>query len=101
MPVPNIAGAKKLKKLSKATIACVKCKAPLWSIDLESIERYGSKTAADITPFPGVEPYSEYWEKDQKTAKRTDCPFCGKGYFDVIKAGDHLFPRPFVLEWDG
>jgi hypothetical protein len=73
-------------------IACIECKKPLWGVEIG--EKYGSRWAAKKKPLPGVAPYEEYWHNDSKTAKRTDCPFCGMDYFHVcpLEQADDIEP---------
>ncbi len=80
------------------TIACVACKKNMWLVKL--LGTYGSKIKSEQTPFPGCPPYKEYWAKDQKTALRTDCPFCGEPYMKAVKAQGHVFAKPYIVEFD-
>lgn len=100
MSIPSIKNATAIAAVmgdEGVTIACQKCKTPLWKIKITG--RYGSKITADKTPFPGVPPYEDFWEKDQKTAKRTDCPHCGKDYLGALIADGHVFAKPYILEF--
>lgn len=80
------------------TIACVACKKNLWLIKIEG--RYGTKVKFKDFPFPGVPPYRDFWEKDQKTAKRTDCPHCSENYLQALEAHGKYFARPYIVELD-
>lgn len=80
------------------TIICCQCRAPLWSVT--DMSKYGTRWSAVKTPFPGVPPYEEYWDKDQRTAFRTDCPKCMEPYFKVLKCGDMMVPKISTLELD-
>jgi hypothetical protein len=100
--IPSIAKAKKLAEFNKAkgyTIACVSCKEPLWFVS--NLQQYGTRWAADIVSFENVPAYSEYWEKDQKTAKSTKCPKCGEHYLKAVVADGKTVAVPFVPEMEG
>jgi hypothetical protein len=86
------------------TIGCIHCKAPLWDIEIKGI--YGTRVNATKTPYPGVPEYSEYWDKDQKTALRTDCPKCGHEYIAALVTGQTdpdgnpiIFPKVYTLQY--
>lgn len=107
----SVANIKLLNRLAAfdasqgSTLCCKKCKSPLWNIQVA--EKYGSRWAAQKTSYPGVPPYEEYWAKDQKTALRRDCPFCGDDYFAVVPVEDpdggqpHLVPSFYIKEMEG
>lgn len=100
--IPSIAKAKKLAEFNKATgytIACVSCKSPLWFVS--NLEKYGTRWAADIVPFDSIPPYSDYWEKDQKTAKNTLCPKCGEHYLKAVQAEGKTAAIPYIVEFEG
>lgn len=96
--IPNIKEAQKQSRgVPKAVLmCCVKCKKPLWRVS--DFVRYGTRWGATKEPFPGVGSYDEYWAKDQKTALKVDCPFCGKHYFDVLVAGEVKIPKVYHVE---
>lgn len=99
--IPSLRNAEKLAAALKRdtyTVACQKCKKPLWAVKILGI--YGTKVKAKKTAFPGVPEYKEYWHKNGKTALRTDCPFCGKDYLSALTSNGHVFAKPYILEWD-
>lgn len=103
MQIPDIKEAKRVAQVERnegTTIACVCCKKPLWLVQIHG--QYGGRVVATKTPYPGTPPYKDYWEKDQRTPKRTDCPHCGENYFKVIEGPRGIkIPKPYIPEWDG
>lgn len=64
------------------TIVCDKCNRSLWVV--EFLGKYGTRFKTNEFPFPGVPPYSDYWDK-KGTSTRYDCPFCEKQYFTLVQ----------------
>ena len=100
MGIPNIRRAKQALGLTnKVTIGCIKCHKLLW--ELHDIHQYGTKTGATKKSLCGYE-WSDFWEKDNKTPKRTDCPYCHEDYLQAIQGPNGtLFPKMWILEIDG
>jgi Zn finger protein HypA/HybF involved in hydrogenase expression len=96
--IPNIKAAQ-LVSNDTYTIACWNCKKPLWQ--LSEFEQYGTRWKSKKYSFPGVPDYEEYWESDQKTAKRLDCPHCGEHYLKAVQTNGQTFAIPFCPELEG
>lgn len=96
--IPNIKLAQlkaKAESTSSYTIACCKCKKPLWKVS--DLHQYGTKWGAVKTPFPGVPSYKDYWKGNE--ALRTDCPHCGETYLQAIQGPNGIvIPKVFVPE---
>lgn len=70
---------------------CKTCKSPLWVI---TVDKWSENHKC--VPCEGVGPYSDYWEKMQP--KILECPFCGKGYCDMIELSPGNFAaKPYIL----
>jgi hypothetical protein len=100
MGIPNIRRAKQALALKdKTTICCINCKKPLW--ELFDIHQYGTKTGAKKVSLCGYQ-WSDFWENDNKTPKRVDCPFCHENYLGAIQGPNGtVFPNFRILEIDG
>lgn len=93
-PLPSLKHAKDLVTGATKTsfiIACYTCKKPLWRIS--DLVKYGSRWSSTKESFPGVPPYSEYWDKDQKTLLNPKCPYCSEahGRAAVTNEGEPVF----------
>lgn len=81
------------------TIACFECRKPLWAVEIQG--RYGTRTAAKKTPYPGVGEYRTYWSKTNECLNEL-CPHCHKPYFQVlIGPNNTYFPKVYSPELDG
>jgi hypothetical protein len=100
MAIPNIREARKIALgglVNTYTIACVHCRKPLWKVS--DLAKYGTRWSKKIESYDGVPPYSEFWDKDQKTALKVDCPRCHEPYFKVL-TGPNGIKVPKVLCFD-
>ncbi len=86
---------------TKVTVACYKCRKPLWAIS--NLIRYGSdnRFSYDCIAYPGVPEYKDMWESDRRTPKEIDCPHCGEPYMKGVPLKDKdpmaLF---YIPEWE-
>jgi hypothetical protein len=98
--IPSLRQAKQALALKdRTTVCCQSCKKPLW--ELSDIHQYGTKTGAHKKSLCGSE-WSDYWEKDNRTPKRIDCPYCHEDYLGAIQGpNETLFPKFWILEIDG
>jgi len=73
-------------------IACQKCKEPFWSVAVDPVTK---KT--ETKSFRKDWVYHDVWA-DLKPHSMKPCPHCGTvDWMRVIRAGDKLFPRPYIL----
>lgn len=95
--IPNLRQARQALELkNKVTVGCRHCHKSLW--ELTDIHQYGTKTGASKKSLCGYA-WSDYWEKDNKTPKRIDCPFCHEEYFGAIQGPNETkFPNFWIKE---
>lgn len=98
--IPSLRRARQSLELkNKVTVCCINCKAPLW--ELYEIHQYGTKHGAKKVSLCGYE-WSDFWENDNRTPKRVDCPTCHEPYLKVIQGpNDTKFPKMWIKEIDG
>ena len=100
MRIPSLKRGRQAMALKDSvTVCCINCKTPLWR--LSDLHQYGTKTGAVKESIGGTPVWSDYWEKDGRTPKRMDCPFCHEHYLKAIQVGELTFPKFWIAEIDG
>jgi uncharacterized CHY-type Zn-finger protein len=100
MALPNLRAVRQAAAAlkDKITVCCINCKKPLW--ELSNLHQYGTKTGAVKKSLCGYA-WSDFWEKDNRTLKRSNCPFCQEPFLKAIQGPEGtLFPKMYILEQD-